>query len=95
MGHIYRSDRRMLDVGESRHSAGKQHHNGHSATMKSPMTANCNGPVTEEQDAAQAALDGLRTRVAADGPIAPTPVADDAIRRAARSDLDAQWGPES
>jgi hypothetical protein len=55
-----------------------------------PAKANDN-----EQDAAQAALDGLRTRVAAEGPIAPTPVADDAIRRAARSDLDAQWGPES
>jgi hypothetical protein len=54
------------------------------------MPANDNGTVTEENASAQTALDGLRARSAASGPIAQ-PAIEDAIRRAAAEDLDAQY----
>jgi hypothetical protein len=60
------------------------------------MPANDNAPMAEEHEAAQTALDGLRARGAAGWPIAP-PAIDDAVRRSAMSDLDAQclkrWEP--
>jgi hypothetical protein len=56
-----------------------------------PAKANDN-----EQDAAQAALDGLRTRVAAGERISQSAIAD-AVRRAAEADMNAQhlkrWAP--
>jgi hypothetical protein len=58
------------------------------------MPANDNGTMTEEQDAAQTALEALRAGSSEGWPIT-RPAIDDAVRRAARSDLDAQWGPES
>jgi hypothetical protein len=64
--------------------------------IRSPMRANDNGPRTEEQAAAQAALDALRSRGASGEKVAQSTLAE-AVRRAAEADLYAQhtkrWEP--